>query len=260
LVSLVGAAGGAQAGGALPEIASPAIGASCAAEAGTVAETVSAIGIGAMAAALAGALAVGLLVPVDGAQATALAGAVEVQSDSQVQITGAACAGIAGDVTAKIVVTQLNPNYIAVGLPRNLTAAGMPRSMIAVGVPRDRIVVGISNAMSQTNTLEPPIDATVEVETVTFDYGLILKPGVKLTGAPTITSVVYEGTDPDPASRLVGDAVIGPSPNSGAIDAAVLQLVGNMLAGTTYRLQCVCATTDGQNLSLWSRLLCLAPN
>lgn len=101
---------------------------------------------------------------------------------------------------------------------------------------------------------------SVEQETVTFDYGGILKPGITLTGTPTITCEVYSGTDPTPAARIIGPWRMGDSPNTGAPNAAIYQLVGNMLAGTTYRLQCVCATSDTQNLSLWTHLGCEQPD
>lgn len=235
-------------------------GAACAALAGNVVAAIQAIASGAMAAALAGGIALGLASMPDGAEAQALAGSVTVQDTGAVSISGAAAQALAGDVTTNIVVTRLNPNYIARGNARDMVALGFPRAMVAAGARRDRIVVGISNAMSQTNNLTPPIDAEVETETVTFDYGNILKPGVILTGTPTITCVVYSGEDPDPTSRIIGDWSFGPSPNTGEPTAAVLQLFGQMVAGATYRLQCVCPTSDGQELSLWTHLGCDAPN
>lgn len=114
--------------------------------------------------------------------------------------------------------------------------------------------------MSSTNNLTPPIDATVEQETVTFDYGGILKPGITLTGTPTITCDVYGGTDPTPDARIIGPWRIGDSPNTGAPNAAIYQVFGQMLAGVTYRLQCVCTTSDGQTLSLWTHLGCDQPD
>jgi len=220
----------------------------------------AAIATGAMAAALAGTITTGVMMPIDGAQATALAGTPAIVSSSALDITGAACQAVAGNVTAKIVVTQLNPNYIARGGARQRVAIGLPRSRVAVGARRNRVIVGISNAMAQTNNLSPPIDAVVEEETVTFDYGILIVPGVTLTGTPTVTCEVYEGEDADPSSRLVGEWTIGKSPNTGEPDAAVYQIVGTMLAGVTYRLQCVCRTTDGQNLSLWNHISCQAPD
>ena len=115
--------------------------------------------------------------------------------------------------------------------------------------------------MSQTNDLQPPIDSTVEIETVTFDFGLILQSGnAILQGTPTVTCNLVSGTDPDPASRLQSDPMIVASPNSGAAASAVSLLVGSMIGGTIYRLQCWCATSDGQTLSLWTHLMCRTPN
>jgi hypothetical protein len=277
-VSVSGASAAALAGSVGGAESTAAPGAACAALAGSIAAAIQSIATGAMAAALAGGIALGISSPPDGAEAQALAGSVAVQDTGAVGISGAAVQALAGDVTTKIVVTTLNPNYIARGGARSMIAAGAPRArislgsnrrMVALGQPRgtiatgakrDRTVVGISNAMSQTENLYPPIDATIEEETVTFDYGLILAAGVTLTGTPTVTCAVYSGTDDSPASRLIGPPAFIKSANSGAANAAVAQLVGDMLAGVTYRLQCVCKTSDGQNLSLWTHLSCQAPN
>lgn len=259
-VSLAGAAAAGLAGDLGEAVGTSPAGAACAALAGGLQATVTAIVTGAMAAALAGVVAAGVLSPPTGASAAALAGVVGIASSSSIGISGAEVLAIAGDVSTRIIVTQLNPNYIAAGLGRQMVAVAPPVRPIAVGMQRSRVVVGISNAMSQTNTLQPPIDDAVEVETVTFDYGLMLASGVTLTGDPTVTCVTYEGADPGAASRLIGQAVFIPSPNSGANQTAVAQLVGQMVAGVTYRLQCVCPTTDGQNLSLWTHLSCQAPN
>lgn len=259
-VSLAGAAAAGLAGNPGEDIGASATGAACAAIAGGLQAAMAAIATGAMAAALAGTITTGVMMPIDGAQATALAGTPAIVSSSALDITGAACQAVAGNVTAKIVVTQLNPNYIARGGARQRVAIGLPRSRVAVGARRNRVIVGISNAMAQTNNLIPPIDEIVEEETVTFDYGILLAAGVVLTGAPTLTCDVYSGTDPAPSSRLLGAAAFVASPNSGASNAAVAQLVGTMVAGVTYRLQCVCATSDGQNLSLWNHLSCQAPD
>lgn len=167
-------------------------------------------------------------------------------------------AGILPIIKFRAVV--LNPNYIATGRPRVMVSLGAPRQMIGMGAPRNRVVLGITNQVSQTNELLPPIDSTVEIETVTFDFGLILVAGVTITGVTSLTCEVVSGTDPNPASRLVGSAAIVASPNSGGANQAVAQLVGTMLGGVTYRLQCVATSSDGQTISLWNHLTCQTPN
>ena len=112
--------------------------------------------------------------------------------------------------------------------------------------------------MSLTNILTPPIDPNVEFENVAFDYGKILAPGVTLTGTPVVTCIAVKGPDVGGPSRLVGSPMIAPSPSSGAPGGAVIQLVGGMIAGTTYQLQCVAPTTDAQILSLYTYLTCQA--
>lgn len=154
----------------------------------------------------------------------------------------------------------LNPNYIGVGAPRVMVSLGEPRQLVGLGLSRNRTVLGITNQVSQTNQLLPPIDATVEIETVTFDFGLILVAGVTVTGISSVTCEVVSGTDSNPASRLVGGAAIVASPNSGGANQAVAQLVGTMLGGVTYRLQCVVTSSDGQTISLWNHITCQTPN
>lgn len=154
----------------------------------------------------------------------------------------------------------LNPNYIGVGSPRVMVSLGEPRQLVGMGLSRNRTVLGITNQVSQTNQLLPPIDSTVEIETVTFDFGLILVAGVTITGISAVTCEVVSGTDANPASRLVGGAAIVASPNSGGANQAVAQLVGTMLGGVTYRLQCVVTSSDGQTISLWNHLTCQTPN
>jgi hypothetical protein len=112
--------------------------------------------------------------------------------------------------------------------------------------------------MSQTNDLSPDIDATVEFETVTFDYGLTLALGATVASA-NVTRSVVSGTDATPTQRVVGSPSITTSLQIGAPNAAVSQLGGRMVAGVTYRLQCVATTSDGQSLSLWTHLTCQAP-
>jgi hypothetical protein len=133
-------------------------------------------------------------------------------------------------------------------------------NLIATLRPRIRIAYVMSNTMAQTNDLYPAIDAAVENETVTWDFGPMLQPGVTIQSVASLTCSVFFGADPSPASRLIGGFQIGVSPSSGAPNQAVYQLVGGMLDGVIYRLLCVVQTSDGQQPSGWTRLICRAPN
>lgn len=116
--------------------------------------------------------------------------------------------------------------------------------------------------MSLSNVLQPPIDPTVEKETVTFDFGPDLAPNTVVSSVVSVTCTVVEGTDPSPSSRLIGPPVIGTAPQpkgSGVVNAAVLQFVGSCLAGVLYQLQCVVNISDGQILSLRGNLPCAQP-
>jgi hypothetical protein len=168
----------------------------------------------------------------------------------------------ASDLTFPI---GFNPNYVASTRARKMVASERAgRALIGVGKARRMVVVGIGNGVAQTNDLTPPIDAVVEVETVTFDFGPIISAGVTIS-APAVTCVVYNSSldgviDPSPASRLIGPAQVTKSPNTGLAGQAIAQLVGTMIGGLTYRLQCVVTTSDGQTLSLWNHLACDTPN
>lgn len=146
------------------------------------------------------------------------------------------------------VITLLQPSFI---LNPNLIATVQPRRMVATIVSR---------TMARTNDLGPPIDSTVEQETVTFDFGPLLAPGVVITSIVSLTCVVYAGRDPAPSTRLIGASALGPSPKTFANTTAVYQLVGNMVGGVTYRLQCVVKTSDGQTPSGYTHLECKTPD
>jgi hypothetical protein len=130
------------------------------------------------------------------------------------------------------------------------------------GPHRRRTISMVNGAVTLSACLDllPPIDAGVEREWVTFDYGRVLVAGVTIVSA-TVTCVVESGsgTDLTPGARLVGSPVVIASPRTGATRAAIAQLVGNCQADVVYQFQCVAATTDGQLLSLWGRLSCIAP-
>lgn len=108
--------------------------------------------------------------------------------------------------------------------------------------------------MAQTNALEPPMDATYEVEVIAFDFGMVLKPGETILSVSQMLCGISSGIDPAPSSRLIGSPQIGASPTTGALASAVLQKVGNVLADCCYALQCVAHTSDDQELSLQAQL------
>jgi hypothetical protein len=116
--------------------------------------------------------------------------------------------------------------------------------------------------MSLSTVLTPPIDPTVEKETITFDFGPDLGPNETVVSIASITCSVVEGTDATPSARLIGSPVIGtalPPKGSGVANGAVLQFVGTCVAGVLYQLQCVVNTSAGQVLSLRGNLPCANP-
>lgn len=109
----------------------------------------------------------------------------------------------------------------------------------------------------------PQIDPGVEGVNLTFDYGpeLSLSPyapnvtivrayGPGGVGQPIGCSVVSGGVDPSPSSRVIGSPAIVPSPDTKQPSAAVVQKIGNLLAGLVYQFWCIVDTSDGQSLSI----------
>lgn len=116
--------------------------------------------------------------------------------------------------------------------------------------------------MAQGNDLFPPIEPD-EVETITFDFGRILAPGVSISSVLLVSCLVTDGSkvsDPTPAARLIGSPQIiagGPPPaGSGVANAAVAQLVGTCIDGCRYRLEAAIISSDGQTLSVITHLPC----
>jgi hypothetical protein len=150
---------------------------------------------------------------------------------------------------------------VAAALRAILRATAAKRFRIAVAQPRRRIATLRSNLiMSQARDLSPPMDAAIEQEIVGFDFGPALAAGVTITGVVNLACAVYRGADASPSSRLLGAPQLVASSATGAANSQVNQLFGTMVAGTTYRLQCLVTTSDGQTLSLWTHVASNAPN
>jgi hypothetical protein len=113
------------------------------------------------------------------------------------------------------------------------------------------------------NNALPTIDPTEEQVIITFDYSGQLNIGVTILGVLSVTCGVRASSpvaDPSPQSRLIDNAVIIASPLNAQPLQAVTQLVGNMISGALYVIQCVVVTSDGQQPSLWIDAACLAPS
>lgn len=114
--------------------------------------------------------------------------------------------------------------------------------------------------MSRTNDLSPPIDNTIELLTIGFDFGLVLGQDEIIGSIASIACATYSGIDANPNSRLIGLPQIVNSQKTQAPLSAVAQQVGGMLAGVTYRLQCVVRTSLGNFPSLWTQFACVGTN
>lgn len=147
-------------------------------------------------------------------------------------------------------------NLVAQGLPRQLLAID-ERQLWGVATPRTRVVER-KYPLSKTNVLLPAIDMTVEEEFITFDYSQILCQAT-VTSVLSFTCTVKYGSDANPSSRILSTPQIVTSPVTGLVNTAVTVLLGDMVSGVTYLLQCVVQTSDGQKLSLWTTLSCETP-
>lgn len=110
----------------------------------------------------------------------------------------------------------------------------------------------------------PPIDAVTQKQTVAFDFGSILPPGIVLTGTPAVTVTVHDGVDATPQSRVTSGPQVGTQPvlqgGSGITNAAVLVQLGTMFGGVTYLLVCSCNASNGDVMSGWNHVRCLTPS
>lgn len=89
-----------------------------------------------------------------------------------------------------------------------------------------------------------------ESVTLTFDYSgtNVLNVGETLTGTPTLSALVINGTDTAPASFLSGVATI-----SGGNQ--VLQAVSGRVSGVAYRLKAKCTTNQSRVLECIGEIL-----
>ena len=108
--------------------------------------------------------------------------------------------------------------------------------------------------MTQVADLSPPIDASENVY-VTFDFATEMSAGATVASA-TVTCLSILGVDPTPSARIIGQIALAPSPSTGAATQAVRQLIGGMIGGERYRLQCVAAISDGQTLNIDTHIDC----
>ena len=97
-----------------------------------------------------------------------------------------------------------------------------------------------------------------EIETICFDYGMLLQDGpLTVTSVLSIACTVLRGTDASASSRIIALPVISESRETGVASSAVLQQFGNMLDGVTYLLQCTAVASDGQRLILPAHIMCV---
>ena len=96
--------------------------------------------------------------------------------------------------------------------------------------------------------------------TIGFDFGLVLGQYETIVSVASLACAAYSGIDPAPNSRLIGSPQIIISQKTQALASAVAQRVGGMLAGVTYRLQCVVQTSLGNYPSLWTQFACVGTN
>lgn len=108
--------------------------------------------------------------------------------------------------------------------------------------------------MPQPTNMVPPTTPG-EVETLTFDYSDLLGDDEFILSVESVKCAVVFGSD-DPAGKIIGSNLIIRSPETGKIDAAVLQRVGDMVGGVIYQIQCLVQTTGGQTLRLSANMSC----
>lgn len=221
--------------------------------------TVSLSGVAAVGAV--GTLTPALLRPLAGVQSVSVIGQIAVTTTTA--LTGVSSAGVLGVVVAGGVVVRLvsNPRFWARAPSIRRVASPRIVSNRIISAPSlNRVVTWRASTVVQAAQLTE-IDVGEKI-TVTFDFAGVIKQGETLSGTPTIICTNATSTlvqDPTPAVRLIGAAVIGPSPTTGAANTAVLQQIGTMVADVVYVLQCI-ATDTPDTPSLWARIPCIQPS
>jgi hypothetical protein len=123
--------------------------------------------------------------------------------------------------------------------------------------------------MPQAPDLKPPILAGDE-EYVLFDFTNVVGAGPPIT-IMQVTCIVYyqsaTSTDATPSARLIGSAFIGTIASGPPYKVTantngmiVAQKIGTMVAGVEYTITAQVSTTDGQEISIWTRIQCVAPD
>jgi hypothetical protein len=95
--------------------------------------------------------------------------------------------------------------------------------------------------MSAPHATRWPFKDPQEAFACAFDFALELIEGETLTGTPSITVAVTDGTDASPASLKAGAPVIE--------GGRVLQRLVGGVAGVTYSLTCIASTSEGNTLA-----------
>jgi len=98
-----------------------------------------------------------------------------------------------------------------------------------------------------------------EIETICFDFGLLIQDGAPTIVSASLTCSVIYGADATPTDRLIGTPIVSASRETGAASASVLHQVGTMIASVTYLLRCSATISDGQKLDVTARLTCAQP-
>lgn len=91
---------------------------------------------------------------------------------------------------------------------------------------------------------------------IDFLYDLSrLAPGEQLASVTAVTLAVISGVDATPAGHLVGSPYVAVNPfNKTGLVTMAVQRISGLLAGVFYSLQADVLTTNGNTLSLWSRI------
>jgi hypothetical protein len=87
--------------------------------------------------------------------------------------------------------------------------------------------------------------------TIQFDNDL---PTGEFVNGVTVTMTLFDGTDPNPNSHLIGSPQI--TPNLAGVNTWVLQRVGGLLAGNIYSINMVATSNQGFTMELYALIPC----
>ena len=108
-----------------------------------------------------------------------------------------------------------------------------------------------------------PAVASIQKQTLSFEFGDFLPANVTLTGTPTLNITTIFGSDSSPNSHVTSGPIVGSVPKAeggtGLANTAILFQITGCLAGVTYTAEVSCSRSDGDVVEGSATFQCRSP-